>query len=111
MLKRTAAPAMTIIAIAALLAGMRAGSALASAAAGKELAGHWCAECHALEAGKPSTNPTAPSFPELAANPAVTEYSLRLLLRSPHPTMPHIVFKDEELDDMVDFVLSLKPRG
>jgi mono/diheme cytochrome c family protein len=107
---RRVALVMTVFAIAAILTGTRAGSALAGASAGKELAGHWCAECHALEAGKPSPNPAAPSFPELAANLAVTQYSLRLLLRSPHPTMPHIVLSDEQLEDIGDFILSLRPH-
>lgn len=109
--KRSVAPAATIAAVAVVLVGAQSGSALADAAAGKDLAGHWCAECHALYAGEQPPDPNAPSFPELAKDPVMTGYSLRLLLRSPHPTMPHIVFTDEQLDDIIDFILSLKPRG
>lgn len=111
MRKRRAARAAAVIAVAVILAGMRTDDALANAAEGKGLAGAWCAECHALEAGKPSPNPQAPAFPDLAADPVVTQYSIRLLLRSPHLTMPHIVLTDEQLDDVTDYILSLKPHG
>jgi len=46
----------------------------------------------------------------LAAEPSITEYSLRALLRSPHETMPHITFTPEQLDDIIDYIMSLKPR-
>jgi len=109
--KRRAARAAAVIAVAVILAGLRADDAFAAAADGKGLAGAWCAECHALDAGKPSPNPQAPGFPDIAADPVVTEYSIRLLLRSPHLTMPHIILTDEQLDDITAYIISLKPRG
>ena len=78
--------------------------------AGRNLAGKWCAECHGIRADRLSPNLAAPTFPELAAEPSITEYSLRALLRSPHETMPHITFSPEEMDDIVDYILSLKPH-
>ena len=54
--------------------------------------------------------PTAPTFPELAAEPSITEYSLRALLRSPHETMPHITFTPDQMDDIINYIMSLKPR-
>jgi mono/diheme cytochrome c family protein len=78
--------------------------------AGQNLAGKWCAECHGIRTDKLSPNLAAPTFPELATEPSITEYSLRALLRSPHETMPQITFKDDELDDIVDYIMSLKPR-
>ena len=78
--------------------------------AGKSLADKWCVECHGIRANQLSPNLNAPTFPELAAEPSITEYSLRALLRSPHETMPHITFTTEQLDDIIDYIMSLKPR-
>jgi mono/diheme cytochrome c family protein len=78
--------------------------------AGQNLAGKWCVECHGIRADRLSPNLAAPTFPELAVEPSITEYSLRALLRSAHETMPHITFTPEEMDDIVDYIMSLKPR-
>ena len=61
----------------------------ADLAAGELLADKWCSHCHAVRTGKLGPNLSAPTFSELAAEPSITEYSLRALLRSPHETMPH----------------------
>jgi hypothetical protein len=50
----------------------------------------------------------APTFSELAAEPSITEYSLRALLRSPHETMPQITFKPDQMDDIAEYILSLR---
>ena len=78
--------------------------------AGKNLAEKWCVECHGIRADRLSPNLAAPTFPELAAEPSITEYSLRALLRSPHETMPHITFTPEQMDDIIEYIMSLKPR-
>jgi mono/diheme cytochrome c family protein len=77
--------------------------------AGKDLAEKWCVECHGIRADRLSPNLDAPTFPQLAAEPSITEYSLRALLRSPHETMPHITFTPEQMDDVIDYIMSLKP--
>jgi mono/diheme cytochrome c family protein len=79
--------------------------------AGQNLADKWCSECHGIRADRLSPNRTAPTFPELAAEPSITEYSLRALLRSPHETMPHITFTPDQLDDIVGYIMSLKPHN
>jgi mono/diheme cytochrome c family protein len=78
--------------------------------AGQNLAGKWCSECHGIRADRLSPNLAAPTFPELAAEPSITEYSLRALLRSPHETMPQITFTSDQLDDIVVYIMSLKPK-
>ena len=85
------------------------GSYPADMVAGKSLAEKWCAECHGVRAGRLGPNPAAPTFQELAAEPSITEYSLRALLRSPHKTMPQISFTPDQLDDIVGYIMSLKP--
>jgi mono/diheme cytochrome c family protein len=84
--------------------------AMADPAAGESLAGQWCVQCHGIRADRLSPNLAAPTFPELAAEPSITEYSLRALLRSPHETMPQITFTSDQLDDIVAYIMSLKPK-
>jgi mono/diheme cytochrome c family protein len=79
--------------------------------AGQNLADKWCSECHGIRADRLSPNLAAPTFPELAAQPSITEYSLRALLRSPHETMPHITFTPDQMDDIVGYIMSLKPHN
>jgi len=79
--------------------------------AGQNLAEKWCVECHGVHADRLSPNFAAPTFPQLAAEPSITEYSLRALLRSPHETMPHITFTPEQMDDIIDYIMSLKPHN
>jgi len=86
------------------------GGVSADPIAGQNLAGKWCTECHGIRADRLSPNLAAPTFPELAAEPSITEYSLRALLRSPHETMPHITFTPDQMDDIINYIMSLKPR-
>ncbi len=100
------------VSLAAALSTVLAGPTGVSAdpMAGENLAGKWCVECHGIRADRLSPNLAAPTFPELAAEPSITEYSLRALLRSPHETMPHITFTPEQTDDIIDYIMSLKPH-
>jgi hypothetical protein len=45
----------------------------------------------------------------VAAEPSMTEYALRAFLKTPHPTMPNIMMKPDDMDDVVSYILSLKP--
>ena len=78
--------------------------------AGELLAKKWCIQCHGVRADRLGPNLSAPTFPELAAEPSITEYSLRALLRAPHETMPQITFTPDQPDDIVGYITSLKPH-
>ncbi len=79
--------------------------------AGGKLARDVCAECHVVERGqKDLALVGAPSFLDLAADPAVTEMSLRFLLQRPHDRMPDLVLNKDQTDDVVSYILTLKPR-
>jgi mono/diheme cytochrome c family protein len=78
---------------------------------GQALAEQWCAECHAVKPGQASTNPDSPPFPALAADPSITELSLRVFLRTPHATMPNLILKPGEMDALVAYFVSLKPKS
>jgi mono/diheme cytochrome c family protein len=108
MIKRTAI-CLSLATGLPLLMAPAIGSA-ADLVAGESLASKWCAQCHAVRGNRPSSNPAAPTFLELAAEPSITEYSLRALLRSPHETMPQIKLTPDQMDDIVGYILSLKPR-
>ena len=108
MSKRTALGAGLAAAISMAMAALNGASA--DAVAGKESAEKWCAECHSLRPDRLSPNSAAPTFPQLAAEPSITQYSLRAFFQSPHETMPQIAFTREQMDDIVDYILSLKPH-
>lgn len=108
MSERTAIGGGLAAAMLMLMAALNGASA--DAAAGKDLAEKWCAGCHSVFPDRLSPNLAAPTFPELAAEPSITQYSLRAFLRSPHETMPQITFTREQMDDIVDYILSLKPN-
>jgi mono/diheme cytochrome c family protein len=108
MSKRRAIGTGLAMAISMAMAALNGASA--DAVAGKELAEKWCAECHGILPDRLSRNLAAPTFPELAAEPSITQYSLRAFLRSPHETMPQITFSPQQMDDIADFILSLKPH-
>jgi cytochrome c len=79
-----------------------------SAAAGRRLAGAWCRECHAIEAITAGPASAAPAFTAIANQPSTTELSLKVFLRSSHPSMPNIIIAPDQADDLVRYILSLK---
>ena len=86
------------------------GNANADAARGGLLSEQSCSQCHGVRPDQASTNPKAPTFSVIAAEPSVTAISLRVFLRTPHATMPNIMLKPDDTDDIIDYLLSLKPR-
>ena len=84
---------------------MRSGADLSedSAAAGHRLAEAWCKECHAIEA-TPTRHPTAaPDFADIAGHPSTTALSLKVFLRTNHPSMPNIVIAPDQADELVEY--------
>ena len=81
-----------------------------SAATGHRLAGAWCTECHAVEATPTPKANAAPDFAEIANRPSTTELSLKVFLRTNHPSMPNIVIAPEQADDLVNYILGLKRK-
>lgn len=76
---------------------------------GLKLAQQICSECHLVDrvAGR-STNPDAPTFEAIAQTRGLTSAALRAMLRTPHPTMPNIVIKGQDISDIVAYLLGLK---
>jgi len=97
----------SVVALVALAAG--ANAAEMNAAAGKQLAKEWCAACHVVEQGQMETTSTAaPTFFDIAANPATTEMSLRAFFATPHEQMPDFQLTNEQTDNIIAYILSLR---
>ena len=79
-----------------------------SAVAGHRLAEGWCKECHAIEAAPAAKASAAPAFVEIANRLSTTELSLKVFLRSNHPSMPNLVIAPKQTEDLVNYILSLK---
>ena len=86
------------------------GSAKAASSRGEILSQQWCSRCHAVEPGQPSPNPKAPAFSAIAAEPSATEYSLHVYLQTTHATMPNFRIDPDDIDDIVSYIRSLKPK-
>jgi len=59
---------------------------------------------------KASPNPAAREFTEIAAVPGASELSLWVLLQSELTTMPQIRMPADQLNELVGYIMSLKPR-
>jgi mono/diheme cytochrome c family protein len=78
---------------------------------GMELAISMCAECHAVgEDTKDTPEPNAPSFRAVAAMPSTTRMAISAWFRSPHPSMPSLIIEDENANDLIAYILSLKGK-
>jgi mono/diheme cytochrome c family protein len=94
-----------LIAVTARAGAQQPGNPLKGAA----LAQSVCAQCHAVRSGQMrSPNPMAPSFSDVAKWPGMTEIALRAWIQSSHRTMPNIVLDDDERNNVVTYILSLK---
>jgi len=78
---------------------------------GAELAQGICAECHAITSTPArSPNAKAPSFASVVRTPGMTEMALRVWLQSPHPTMPNLLLSDQQKDDVIAYLMTLKGK-
>ena len=105
---------MRVLAAVAIGVGVLAptiveGQTIADPAAGEKLAREVCAQCHFVAENQPQVpRADAPPFDEVAAEPSVTELSLRVFLQTPHRNMPDLQLSQKETDDVIGFILSLK---
>jgi hypothetical protein len=44
----------------------------------------------------------------LADDPAITSLALRVFLRSPHEGMPDLILSNDEIDDVVAYILGMR---
>jgi mono/diheme cytochrome c family protein len=99
-----------LVVAAALLVLLPTEEAKAAASRGKILSQQSCAQCHGVRPNQSSASPDAPSFSAIATEPSATEYLLKTFLRVPHKTMPNFILKPDDIDDIVGYIISLKPQ-
>ena len=95
----------------ALVAASPPGSAqeLGDTSAGQAYADGVCAECHAVKKGQRiSPHERAPAFEVVANSRGMSEMALRVWFQSPHPSMPNLMLKEKQSDDLIAYILSLK---
>jgi mono/diheme cytochrome c family protein len=100
-----------LVAAASVLMSLASAASAAemNTVAGKQLAKEWCAACHVVEKGQiDSTSTAAPTFFEVADNPATTEMSLRAFFATPHEQMPNFQLTNEQTDNIIAYILSLR---
>jgi mono/diheme cytochrome c family protein len=78
-------------------------------AKGRQFAQQICSECHNVEKGqRASPNGQAPNFETIAKTPGMTAIALTAVLRTSHQTMPNVIVADDDLRNVVAYVLSLQ---
>ena len=78
--------------------------------AGRNVAQAWCANCHAFPGGTQTIVTGAPSFPAIASNSALTPLALRAFLQTPHDRMPDLHLNNNEMDDLISFILASRVK-
>lgn len=69
-----------------------------------------CAECHAVrDTEKESPNPKAPTFASVAKTPGMTGRALAVWMQTSHPTMPNFIVGEEDRDNVIAYIMSLRP--
>jgi cytochrome c2 len=105
---------LSAVVLAAIAVGMAAqvkAQEMGDTRKGAILAQNICSECHAVEKTQISSpNTQAPSFSSVANTTGMTEMALRVWLQSPHPTMPNLLLTNEQKDDVIAYLLSLKGK-
>lgn len=77
---------------------------------GRNLALRICADCHLVAEDQPRpTTDGAPPFALVARQPSSTALGLRVFLRSPHSNMPNLILSPGETDDLISYILSMRP--
>ena len=78
---------------------------LGDPAAGERLAAANCAQCH----GADDAQGAAPALAAIAAMPSTTQASLNAFLQTPHAKMPNLILSVAERNDLIAYILSLRP--
>ena len=105
-MKPKAVPALLALAAAALPATGKPVLAAGDAAAGRRTADTWCVGCHLVGDEQKAGLADVPPFPTIAKEK--TPSAIRTFLFNPHPPMPRFRLSNQDIDDLVAFIESLK---
>ena len=74
---------------------------------GERLAKAWCASCHQVGPDQ-GTSDVAPAFELVANDPDKADSDLRAWLIDPHPPMPDFNLAEDEIEDLIGYIGSLR---
>ena len=98
-----------VLIMSALITPAAIGQQIGDAEKGMEYASEVCSGCHAVRGGEPkSPVPEALRFEDIANTSGMTAIALTVWFQTSHPTMPNIRMTDEEMRDVIQYILSLK---
>ena len=100
-----------ISALAGVAVAAPVGSDEGDVRAGRSFAGRHCVQCHEIgNAPTPSAMfKKGPAFRDIANKSTTTPLALRVFLTTPHPTMPNLILSRTEIDNIVAYIMSLRP--
>jgi mono/diheme cytochrome c family protein len=75
---------------------------------GWTLAAENCSQCHVIGNGAQVGGDIGPAFTAVAAMPSTTGMALNVFLQSHHQRMPSLRPDRDEMDAVIDYILSLK---
>ena len=75
---------------------------------GQRLAAQWCDECHLIGPDDRDAIAGVPSFQELAKDDNKSLDYFGAFLLNPHPPMPPLTLSRQEIDDLVEYIGTLK---
>lgn len=104
---------MRSLGICFILIGLSAQALAATQAdtsGGESIARRSCSNCHDTSGKTPPASPPggAPPFITVAQSQETTDEKLQKFLRLPHGRMNNILLTDHEIDEVVEYILSLK---
>jgi mono/diheme cytochrome c family protein len=107
--RRSAVNRLAALAIFVLVAGAAVAQNLGDPRRGFAYAVDVCSQCHAVELGDhDSPIYEAPSFQEVADDPAMTQIALTVFFQTSHPSMPNLIVPTDDARDLIAYILSLK---
>lgn len=76
---------------------------------GWTLAAENCSQCHVIGNGAQVGGDIGPAFTAVALMPSTTGMALNVFLQSHHQRMPSVRLDRDEMDAIIDYILSLNP--
>ena len=107
------APMVRFIIVATILTTASSAQAqqVGSAQQGLRVTREACAQCHLVDKVRGrSTNADAPTFETIAKTRGLTSAALATALQTSHRTMPNVVIKGDDANNIIAYILSLKER-
>lgn len=98
-----------LVLAAAICAAPADAQEIGNAGRGKAYALERCAKCHAIDKQTEySPVPSAPHFETVANTRGMTGMAITVWMHTSHRTMPDLVVKGEDLDDLIAYIQTLK---